>query len=87
METRCSSRSDEPASILNTKTRGFFSGAWITSYSKGQTWAALKKSWKAYKIAKIKNEKENMTEYAGRIRKLQRELGVPQAKFPDLNLA
>ena len=59
----------------------------MTSYSKGQTWAALKKSWKAYKIAKIKNETENMAEYAGRIRKLQKELGVPQAKFPDLNLA
>jgi hypothetical protein len=57
------------------------------SYSKGQTWAALKKSWKAYKIAKIKDEKENMAEYANRIRKLQKELGVPQAKFPDLSLS
>ena len=56
------------------------------SYSKGQTWAALKKSWKAYKIAKIKDEKE-MAEYANRIRKLQKELGVPQAKFPDLSLS
>jgi len=28
-----------------------------------------------------------MTEYATRIRKLQKELGVPQAKFPELNLS
>lgn len=56
------------------------------SHTKGQTWAALKKSWKAYKIAKVKNETENMREYATRIRSLQNELGVPQAKFPELNL-
>jgi len=56
------------------------------SHTKGQTWAALKKSWKAYKIAKVKNERGNMVEYAKRIRSLQRELGVSQAKFPDLNL-
>jgi hypothetical protein len=58
-----------------------------TPYSKGQTWAALKKCWRAYKIAKIKNEKDGMLEYATRIRTLQKELGVPQAKFPELNLA
>ena len=32
------------------------------------------------------NEPGNMVEYAKRIRSLQRELGVSQAKFPDLNL-
>jgi hypothetical protein len=57
-----------------------------TLHTKGQTWAALKKSWKAYKIAKVKDERANMLEYAKRIRSLQRELGVVQAKFPDLNL-
>jgi len=57
-----------------------------TSHTKGQTWAALKKSWKAYKIAKVKNERGNMVEYAKRIRALQQELGVSPAKFPDLNL-
>ena len=57
------------------------------SHTKGQTWAALKKSWKAYKIAKVKNEEENMIEYAKRIRKLQMELGVSPAKFPELNLS
>lgn len=58
-----------------------------TPHSKGQTWAALKKSWKAYKIAKVKNETENMVEYAKRIRALQKELGVAQAEFPELNLS
>lgn len=57
-----------------------------TSHTKGQTWAALKKSWKAYKIAKVKNETDNMLEYAKRIRTLQGELGVKQAKFPELDL-
>ena len=55
-------------------------------YTKGQTGGALKKAWKAYKIAKVQNDKEKMKEYAGRIRTLQSELGVPQAKFPDLGL-
>lgn len=58
----------------------------MTSHTKGQTWAALKKSWKAYKIAKVKNEKEKMVEYATRIRTLQKELGYPAAKFPELDL-
>jgi hypothetical protein len=58
---------------------------WV-SHTTGQTWAALKKSWKAYKIAKVKDEKENMVEYAKRIRSLQKELGVTQAKFPELDL-
>ncbi|MGA2199797.1 MAG: hypothetical protein ABSG45_07655 [Nitrososphaerales archaeon] len=61
-------------------------GAFALSHTTGQTWAALKKSWKAYKIAKVKDEKENMVEYAKRIRSLQKELGVTQAKFPELDL-
>jgi hypothetical protein len=56
-------------------------------HTKGQTWAALKKCWRAYKIAKVKDEKENMLEYARRIRKLQTELGLPQAPFPELGLS
>ena len=57
------------------------------SHTTGQTWAALKKSWKAYKIAKVKDEKAKMVEYAKRIRSLQKELGVAQAKFPELDLS
>jgi len=58
----------------------------LMPYTKGQTWGALKKAWKAYKIAKVQNDNAKMKEYAGRIRTLQSELGVPQAKFPELGL-
>ncbi len=56
------------------------------NYTKGQTWGALKKAWKAYKIAKVQNDKEKMLEYAKRIRTLQEELGLPKSKFPELGL-
>ncbi len=56
------------------------------NFTKGQTWGALKKSWKAYKIAKIQKDKPKMKEYATRIRTLQGELGVKQSEFPDLGL-
>lgn len=55
-------------------------------YTKGQTWGALKKAWKAYKIAKVQKDKAKMKDYAERIRTLQKELGLSQAKFPDLGL-
>lgn len=55
-------------------------------FTKGQTWGALKKAWKAYKIAKVQNDKEKMMEYAKRIQTLQKELGLTVAKFPDLGL-
>ncbi|MEM1994637.1 MAG: hypothetical protein QXW32_04085 [Nitrososphaerales archaeon] len=55
-------------------------------FTKGQTWGALKKAWKAYKIAKVQNDKEKMKEYAKRIQTLQKELGLTVAKFPDLGL-
>jgi hypothetical protein len=56
------------------------------TYTTGQTWGALKKAWKAYKIAKVQNDREKMLEYAKRIRTLQEELGLEKAKFPDLGL-
>ncbi len=56
------------------------------SYSVGQTWAALKKAWRAYKIAKAGNDKPNMLKYAERIRTLQGELGLATAKFPEIGL-
>lgn len=56
-----------------------------TSHSKGQTWAALKKCWKAYRIAKAKNERDNMFEYAKRIRSLQTELELPTTEFSELD--
>lgn len=56
------------------------------SYTKGQTWGALKKAWKAYKIAKVQKDKTRMLEYANRIRTLQKELSLKQASFPDLGI-
>ncbi len=56
------------------------------SFTIGQTWGALRKSWKGYKIAKVQGDRSKMTEYATKIRKLQDELGVQQASFPDLSL-
>jgi len=56
----------------------------MPSYSKGQTWGALKKAWKAYKIAKVQNDKEKMKEYAKRIQTLQKDLGLKQSKFDVL---
>lgn len=56
------------------------------SFTKGQTWGALKKAWRAYKIAKVQEKREEMITYAQRIRTLQKELGLPLAQFPNLNL-
>jgi len=53
----------------------------MPTYSKGQTWGALKKSWKAYKIAKVQNDKAKMREYAQRIQTLQKDLGLKQSTF------
>lgn len=46
----------------------------------------MKKAWRGYKVAKIQNNLEDMRKYAERIRTLQNELGLEQAKFPELDL-
>lgn len=56
------------------------------NFTKGQTWGALKKAWKGYRIAKVQNDRTKMEEYAKKIRTLQGELGVKQATFPELGL-
>jgi hypothetical protein len=53
-------------------------------FTTGQTWGALRKAWKGYRIAKVGGDKEKMKEYATKIRTLQKDLGVPRAKFPAL---
>ncbi len=58
----------------------------MSNYSTGQTWGALRKSWKAYRIAKVQNDTSKMREYATRIRTLQGELGVTKATFPGLGI-
>jgi hypothetical protein len=59
----------------------------MTDYNVGQTWGALRKAWKAYKIAKVQHDVARMKEYASRIRNLQSQLGVPKAAFPDLGFS
>jgi hypothetical protein len=56
------------------------------NFTIGQTWGALKKAWKGYRIAKVQNDRAKMEEYAKKIRTLQDELGVKQADFPELGL-
>ncbi len=58
----------------------------MSQYSKGQTWGALKKAWRGYKVAKVQKNAADMKKYAEYIRRLQGELGVAQAKFPELGL-
>ena len=57
------------------------------NYTVGQTWGALKKAWRGYKIAKVQSDSSRMTEYAKKIRTLQHDLGVKQAEFPELGLS
>jgi hypothetical protein len=58
----------------------------MSQYTKGQTWGALKKAWRGYKVAKVQKNVEDMKKYAERIRTLQNELGLTTAKFPELGL-
>lgn len=55
-------------------------------YGLGPSWGALKKCWKGYKLAKAQNDVDLMTEYANRIQKLEREIGIPTASFPNLGI-
>jgi hypothetical protein len=55
------------------------------SYNKGKTWQALKRAWRAYKIAKSKNDMVMMEKYAEVIRSLQRELGLEESDFSNLS--
>lgn len=58
----------------------------MATYQKGQTWGALRKAWKGYRIAKVQNDNAKMKEYATRIRTLQGQLGVPKAEFPNVGI-
>lgn len=55
-------------------------------FTTGQTWGALKKAWKGYKIAKAQGDNTKMTEYARKIRTLQGELGIKQSSFHEVNV-
>lgn len=57
------------------------------NFTTGQSWGALRKAWKGYRIAKVHNDNAKMTEYANKIRKIQTELGISVASFPNLGIA
>jgi hypothetical protein len=57
-----------------------------SSFSIGQSWGALRKAWKGYRIAKVQGDNTKMTEYATKIRKIQGELGISVASFPHLGI-
>ena len=57
------------------------------SFTAGQSWGALRKAWKGYRIAKVHGDNVKMREYATKIRKIQTELGVSVASFPQLDIA
>jgi len=56
------------------------------SFTTGQSWGALRKAWKGYRIAKVQSDDVKMREYATKIRKIQTELGVNVASFPQLDI-
>jgi hypothetical protein len=55
-------------------------------FTTGQTWGALKKAWKGYKIAKVQQDRSKMQEYAQKIKTLQGELGIKQSTFPEVGV-
>jgi hypothetical protein len=56
-------------------------------FTTGQSWGALRKAWKGYRIAKVQDDNTKMTEYATKIRKIQGELGISRASFPHLGIS
>jgi len=57
-----------------------------SNFTTGQSWGALRKAWKGYRIAKVQGDAARMREYAAKIRKIQGELGVSVASFPHLGI-
>lgn len=56
------------------------------NFTAGQSWGALRKAWKGYRIAKVQSDSSKMREYATKIRKIQGELGINVASFPHLGI-
>jgi len=57
-----------------------------SNFTTGQSWGALRKAWKGYRIAKVQADNAKMIEYATKIRKIQGELGISVASFPQLGI-
>lgn len=58
----------------------------VELYSVGQSWGALRKCWRGYRISKDQSDKVKMMEYAQRIQRLQRRLKIKISAFPELGL-
>jgi len=56
-------------------------------FTVGQSWGALRKAWKGYRIAKVQNDDTKMTDYATKIRKIQGELNIAISSFPNLGIS
>ena len=56
------------------------------AFTINESWGALKRCWRGYRIAKKDGDGKLMILYAKRIRKLQFELGIAISEFPDLGL-
>jgi hypothetical protein len=56
------------------------------NFTVGQSWGALRKAWKGYRIAKVQGDMGKMREYATKIRKIQGELGISVASFPNIGI-
>lgn len=53
-------------------------------YTIAQSWAALRKCWKGFYIARSRNDSDKMAEYASRIRKLRQEIGIQGTDFDEI---
>ena len=58
----------------------------VSNFTICQSWGALTKAWKGYRIAKVQGNNPKMVEYATKIRKIQGELGISVAVFPQLGI-
>jgi hypothetical protein len=71
---------NQPVGQVHTSVSG-------QSFTVGQSWGALRKAWKGYRIAKVQNDDTKMNEYANKIRKIQGELNIALASFPNLGIS
>ena len=69
-----------------TSLTSLFTGKRSNNFTVGQSWGALRKAWKGYRIAKVQGDNAKMREYATKIRKIQGELGISVASFPNIGI-
>ncbi len=56
-------------------------------FLKNQVWGALHKCWKAYTIAKNKDEYDKMELYARRVQECQHDLGLEVSSFDNIGMS